>query len=60
MTLLKLQNEEIQQILQHFEDNAIVEKGIPKILVEAKPFKGTSKNTISPCFEAAIAYNLDS
>ena len=22
--------------------------------------KGTSKNTISPCVEAAIAYNLDS
>ena len=32
----------------------------PQMVDSIRRFKGTSKNTISPCVEAAIAYNLNS
>lgn len=46
---------------QDWDSLATACKQVGELKAQAEEaFKGTSKNTISPCVEAPIAYNLDS
>ena len=45
----------IEETIYFFDDMPVKEPKRSELLLQ-----GTSKNTISPCVEATIAYNLDS